>query len=177
MLPRATLKAPFSLGTRVSLTLSSTSSWILEPVLTTQYALNTTQYDSRKQTPGRTSRGVKKHLSHPAPIWVLFHDLRCSRPQISAAHSRSVPRQRPSHTRPLPGGVSWTSPTPAPLFLFLDVFSSGAPRLSSSVALGLCDSGRSSKCSTVCHSLHCGASHRSTEVPSVVAPGPSPHPP
>ena len=38
-----------------------------------------------RQTPRRSSQGVKKHLSDRAPISLLSNDLRLSRPQLSGA--------------------------------------------------------------------------------------------
>ena len=114
--PRATLKARIAhgpLGYPLSSTLSS--------VLSSPFSVLFPGPLSR-QTPRRSSQGVRKHLSDPAPISLLFHDLRVSRPQLSGAPRRSRPRTLPlcrgSGARTgarSQGGASLTSATPAPL--------------------------------------------------------------
>ena len=54
-------------------------------LLTDAYSFNSIRLHTSPQrgpTPGRSSRGVRKHLSGPAPIWVVFHKVRsCPRPR------------------------------------------------------------------------------------------------
>ena len=96
------MKAPFSLGTPVSLTLSSPCLFLGGGECKTRrhywytaywfHSLRLTTTPHLRQTPGRMSRGVKKHLSGPAPIGVLFHKVRsCPRPHfffLAAANTK-----------------------------------------------------------------------------------------
>ena len=108
--PRATLKARIAHGP-LGYPLSSTLSSVLSSSCSVLFP-----GPLSRQTPRRSSQGVI------APISLLFHDLRVSRPQLSGAPRRSRPRTLPlcrgSGARTgarSQGGASLTSATPAPL--------------------------------------------------------------